>query len=537
MLASAEESFQTFSRPETRFGSLRMLSLLIIRSLEQQTMANRTMKKAILGLFSVFALMLSSTWFSAQFDGDILIRNVNVVATQTMTIRPNMDVLIRGERILEIGHKLEATAKKTLDGTKRYLMPGLIDGHTHLSGVPGMTFQQMQKNGDVVKQAMRQIPRSYLYHGFTTVIDLHADADLIGQWNAHEIRPEAHFCGAAPIIDGYPMSFMPKTVRYRFTPYFLVEDGSTYNHIDTSAHTPKTVVARMRERGAVCVKTHYETGFSGTENLPVPSAELIKDLVSEAHDQGMKVVLHANSQTAQNFGLQTGVDAFVHGMWHWSGDQQDRITNSIQALVKNSTAKKLSLQPTFQVLYGERDLHNPDYLSQAELAKVLPKALIDWYASKDGQSFRKRMSSLSFVKTHLSDRGWEAIDAAAIKRLELYFSEWLEQGGDLLFGSDTPSDLTFANPPGLNGRIEMKHWQKAGVTPAQFLAAATINNATFFNLFDDIGSVDEGKRADLLLLTQNPLDNIGAFDHIEKVFTKGKMIQRDSLIAKHLEVK
>ena len=109
------------------------------------------MNKKIWVLLSVCVSVFSSMVFSAKLNGDILIRNVNVVATQTMTIRPNMDVLIRGERILEIGHKLEATAKKTLDGTKRYLMPGLIDGHTHLSGVPGMTFQQMQRNGDVVK--------------------------------------------------------------------------------------------------------------------------------------------------------------------------------------------------------------------------------------------------------------------------------------------------------------------------------------------------------------------------------------------------
>lgn len=484
---------------------------------------------------SVFISMLSSAGYSAQLEGDILIRNVNVIATQTMAIKPNVDVLIRGERILKIGQKLEVKAKQTLDGHGRYLMPGLIDSHTHLSGVPGMTFQQMQKKGDVVKKAIRQIPRSYLYHGFTTVIDLHADAELIRQWNAHETRPEAHFCGAAPIIDGYPMSFMPKPIRYKYTPYFLVEEGSTHDNIDSLAHSPQEVVARMRERGAVCVKTHYETGFSGKENLPLPSVKLIQNLVSEAHDQGLKVVLHANSQAAQNFGVQTGVDAFVHGMWHWSGEQQSKLTKPIKTLIKSSVDNSRSLQPTFQVLYGERDLHNPDYLTQEELSKVLPKALIDWYAGEEGQSFRARMSTLPFVKNHLTAQGWETIDAAAIKRLELYFIEWLEQGGDLLFGSDTPSDLTFANPPGLNGRIEMKHWQKTGVTPAQFLSAATINNAIFFNLFDEIGSVDEGKRADLLLLSQNPLKSINAFDHIDKVFTKGKSIDRDSLLAERLE--
>jgi len=491
------------------------------------------MKKAIWVLLSVFVSMLVGSSFSAQFDGDVLIRNVNVVATQTMTIKPTMDVLIRGERIVKIGRKLEVKAKQTIDGHNRYLTPGLIDSHTHLSGVPGMTFQQMQNNGDVVKQAMQQIPRSYLYHGFTTIVDLHSDAELISQWNAQEIRPEAHFCGAAPIIDGYPMSLMPKPIRYRITPYFIVEDDSVYDNIDTSAHTPKVVVSRMLKRGAVCVKTHYETGFSGKEKFPVPSAELIQNLVLEAHDQGLKVVLHANSQAAQNFGARAGVDAFVHGMWHWSGKQQDKLTNTIEALIKSSISKKISLQPTFQVLYGERDLHNPDYLTQLELSKVLPKALIDWYASEDGQSFRTRMSSLPFVKKHLSKKGWEAIDAAAIKRLELNFVEWLEQSGELLFGSDTPSDLTFANPPGLNGRIEMKHWQDAGATPAQFLSAATINNAKFFNLFDDIGSIDQGKRADLLLLSENPLQNIEAFDHIEKVFIRGKMIDRESLNAAH----
>ncbi|MBX2849833.1 MAG: amidohydrolase family protein [Acidiferrobacterales bacterium] len=478
------------------------------------------MKRAIWVLLSVFVPMLSGTGFSAQLEGDILIRNVNVIATQTMAIKPNMDVLIGGERILKIGRKLEAKAKQTVDGRNRYLTPGLIDSHTHLSGVPGMNFQQMQNNGEVVKQAMRQIPRSYLYHGFTTVVDLHSDAEFINQWNAQALRPQAYFCGAAPIVDGYPMSFMPKNIRYRFTPYFLVEDefiseeGSAHDDIDASAHTPKAVVTRMRERGAVCVKTHYEPGFSGNENLPVPSEKLIQNLVSEAHDQGLKVVLHANSQTAQEFGVRAGVDAFVHGMWHWNGEQQDKLTNTIKALIKRSISNKISLQPTFQVLYGERDLHNPDYLTQAELSKVLPKALIEWYASEDGQSFKTKMSSLPFVKTHLSDKGWEAIDAAAIRRLELHFIEWLEQSGALLFGSDTPSDLTFANPPGLNGRIEMKHWQQAGVTPAQFLSAATINNATFFNLFDDIGSVDEGKRADILLLSANPLHTIDAFDHI-----------------------
>ncbi|MBU3003784.1 amidohydrolase family protein [Paraglaciecola arctica] len=106
-----------------------------------------------------------------------------------------------------------------------------------------------------------------------------------------------------------------------------------------------------------------------------------------------------------------------------------------------------------------------------------------------------------------------------------------KNGGTLSFGSDTPSDLTFANPPGLNGRFEMKRWQQAGVTGKQFLEAATITNAKLFNLDNSIGSVQVSKRADLLILGKNPLINIDAFDSIQTVISAGKVIPRESLAA------
>ena len=123
------------------------------------------------------------------------------------------------------------------------------------------------------------------------------------------------------------------------------------------------------------------------------------------------------------------------------------------------------------------------------------------------------METTPYVQNALSTQGWQTIDAEPIKRLQLYLNQWLEFNGELLFGSDTPSDLTYANPPGLNGRYEMKHWQQAGITAPQFLSAATIKNARFFNLMDDLGSINEGKRANLLLLSENPLISIDAFDH------------------------
>ena len=63
------------------------------------------------------------------------------------------------------------------------------------------------------------------------------------------------------------------------------------------------------------------------------------------------------------------------------------------------------------------------------------------------------------------------------------------------------------------------------------LRAATIDNARAFGLAEEIGSVEVGKRADLLLLAGNPLHDIQAFDRIEKVILGGKVIERESLAA------
>jgi imidazolonepropionase-like amidohydrolase len=107
-----------------------------------------------------------------------------------------------------------------------------------------------------------------------------------------------------------------------------------------------------------------------------------------------------------------------------------------------------------------------------------------------------------------------------------------EGNARLLFGSDTPSDAIYTNPPGLNARIEMDHWIAAGVPPANLFRALTIENARMFRLDDRIGAVEPGKIANLLLLNANPLENVKAYDAIEAVFLHGQPLGRNELSAR-----
>ena len=103
----------------------------------------------------------------------------------------------------------------------------------------------------------------------------------------------------------------------------------------------------------------------------------------------------------------------------------------------------------------------------------------------------------------------------------------------LLFGSDTPSNEGFGNPPGLNGRFELARWSEAGVPLERILRAATLDNAAAFGLSKSLGSIEVGKQADLLLLHSDPLKSISAYDSIDIIFLNGNPIPRSSLLPTH----
>jgi imidazolonepropionase-like amidohydrolase len=109
---------------------------------------------------------------------DLRIDHVTVVSPEQSSPMQDASVVIRGDRITEISHSKSAAARggeadlEVIDGTGLYLSPGLIDSHVHTSGVPGMGPPQERANPEMARAAENQVPRSYLYFGFTTLIDL-----------------------------------------------------------------------------------------------------------------------------------------------------------------------------------------------------------------------------------------------------------------------------------------------------------------------------------------------------------------------------
>jgi imidazolonepropionase-like amidohydrolase len=482
------------------------------------------------------AVTLGLIWPVAGRAADLRITRVTIVSPERKAPLPDTTVTIRDGRIAAITTGATVGGGvPTLDGKGLYLTPGLIDSHVHLGGVPGMNEAQEAKYPGIVRSVDVQTPRSYLLYGFTTLVNLFSTPKEMARWKAQPIVPDTYFCGGAPLMDGYPLNFIPKPARYTILPYMLIEPGQkTPPGIDPRRHTPAAVVARMKADGAICVKTTYESGFGPVKNLPVPKLETIRALVRAAHAAGLPVMLHANSADAHRFGLEAGVDVMVHGIWQGvKGLPDSEQGAAIREILDGVVARQAGWQPTIQVLYGERDLFRPSYLSQPELARVFPPNLLAWYRTPEGQWFHDTLAA-NMPKggdPKATQAKVEKVYAGPIQRVTQATQYLAAHGGKLLFGTDTPSAPTYANPPGLNGWLEMNNYVAAGVTPAQIFQAATLSNAKALKLDREIGTVEVGKRANLLLLREDPTKTIQAYRGIQKVILGGQVLEPAALAA------
>ena len=506
----------------------------------------RTRKAGLLRWAALSALWAASALCTQAFAQELVVEHVTVVSPERSSELQNATVTVHTGRIAAVSSArsgqratLPYPGVQAVDGRGLYLVPGLIDSHVHLSSIPGMTDEQELAHPEIARAARAQIPSSYLYFGFTTLIDLISAPEAMTRWKSHDPIPDTYFCGGAALIDGYPMNYAPKPARYAAWPYMLVEPEATDAlppGINAAEHSPQAVVARMKADGAICVKTFFERGFGAAHDLPVPKPETIRAVVQAAHTAGLPVFLHANSDEAQTFGLDTGVDVIAHGLWNVKDTPSgDGVTPGMKTILDRVIAGKVGWQPTIEVLYGLQNLFDARFLSEPMLPRVLPRNLIDWYGSSEGQWFHdvlgKEVAAADGAKSHSEMiRPNLAVPVATVKAATAYLAEHRAR---LLFGTDTPSAPTYANPPGLNAWLEMRRLLDAGVTPAQIFEMATLRNARALKLDYDIGTVQVGKRANLLLLRADPRQTVQAYDQIVKVIVGGRVFDRDELAADH----
>jgi imidazolonepropionase-like amidohydrolase len=510
------------------------------------------MKRYLLLCGLLCVLLASADSQTGQNANRVWISNVFIVSPENLDHVEKGSVLIENGRIAKIEpnqseqgpEQKNRAGAKVVDGGGQYLIPGLIDSHVHVSSIPGMNPDEAKmdeplaksfpKHEAMVESYLKQLPRSYLYYGYTTLVDLVAPfPQELDDFRHEPLHPDLYSCNPSmPFANGYPMVYAPPEMRFKLFPNFIYDPKQAVSiptEYKPEDHTPAADVARVKSAGGICVKTFFERGFDPTHrDLPVISPDMMAQIRKAATANGLVLMIHANSFEAQKFAVDGDVDVIAHGLWNWGDlDKSQELPDEIKQLLDRIVEKRIGYQATMQVLYGLEAYFDPEYLKNPDVEKVAPKAMVEWFESPEGKWFGKELNDDGTPDAVVAQH----FEQGPLRRVRQVVAYLARKDANFLFGTDTPSAPTYGNLPGLNGYLEMKQLQKAGLSLKQIFLAATISNAREFKLESQIGSIEPGKVANLVLLKKNPLESIEAYDSISSVWIYGKEIARETLAA------
>ena len=443
--------------------------------------------------------------------GDLAIADVTVIDVVGGVARLGQTVVIDGDRIAAIGPAgttLVPAGAAVIDGKGKFLIPGLWDMHAHIAD-PAMPAMFMRYGITGVRHMFSLMPG---------VTDLRPPAAKDGTPAGPRV------VAAAQMLDGSGTAF-----TFPF--------GTNVIKADTP-EAARAGVRKLSERGNDFVKVHsalprgaYFAAVAEAKAVGLPVAGHVPYMVTaaEASDAGQLTIEHLDGVAASCSTLESRCLARLrdfamaaqpdqHTPWRVECEALETFdSKKADALFVKFVANGTWHVPTLVQARGEAQLGDPNALDPA-VEKQLPGA---------ARAFWKRDFKDGGVTLVLARRRYtrqDLLDREALFEGELKLVGRMHAAGvRLLAGTDTPCPLVV---PGLSLHEELEILVRAGLTPADALRAATVNPAQCLGLTDRCGSVEVGKRADLVLLARNPLADIRNTRSIDAVLVGGYQVPR-----------
>ena len=415
----------------------------------------------------------------------LVLQNFTLIDGNGKSPVPNAAMVITDGRIRFVGSGANLKVPQgaeTRDLKGKFVMPGIINLHGHLGNVKGL----VQDPKNFTEENLQANLDTYARYGVTTVISMGSDQDLILQRRAEQRagRPQTTriftafrgFTGKA----GYPTS----APGMKGVPF----------EVETAEQAKKNV-AFLADKKVDIVKIWVDDHFGREQKIPL---DLSKAIIDAAHQHGLKVGAHIfYLQDAQDL-VDRGLNALLHSVR--DKDVDDRFI---------STMKKRGAWMAAATLTRE----------MSSFAYAKPPAWLD-------DPFFSRSVTPDVVTT-LKAPGQKAVATDPRFSTALYFAKrnlkrLVDAGVKYGFGTDTGPPGRF---PGYFEHVEMQLMAEAGLTPAQIIQAATKNGAEFLGMSKDLGTLETGKWADLIVLSRDPLQDIQNTRSIEMVLIAGKQVK------------
>jgi hypothetical protein len=425
-------------------------------------------RKSTIWPLAVAAALIATVCVAPQTRA-VAITGVNVVDVVDGRIVQNATVTISGATITSVrpNGRPSATAR-VVDGQGKFLIPGLWDMHAH-----------MEASGE------SWLPL-YVANGVTAIRDMGSDLDLIlkmreGTASGRVLGPRIFAAG--PMLDDAPEDW-PFRMRVK-----TAEDG-------------RAAVRLLKRRGVDLIKVHNHTprdayfaiaGEARRQHLPLAGHLPIEVTVEEAIEAGQNDIEHLSESR----------------LWMECSGGETYQAEACRPLFRMLASRGIWQTPTLVALSEMPTVGTSASSIPADEMAYATKSVRDLWA--DNQRTLATPEVIRRLKRHAEMGAVATSDMAHL-------------GVGILTGCDTMI-------AGFCVHDEAAAMVRAGMTPLAALQAATLNPARYFSLSQTAGSVDAGRRADLVLLDANPLADIQNLRRIRAVVVAGRFLDRRELDA------
>jgi imidazolonepropionase-like amidohydrolase len=455
-------------------------------------------------VFNIFCALAGAAWVQqaaaqpsrgALTPGTFAVTRVSVVPMHSETILRDSTVLVRDGRIIEVGSTASVAVPagaRVIDGRGKFLIPGLADMHTHLFC------------DEEVPDSMAADEFGVMLASGVTTIRL-----MIG-------RP-AHLKMRRDIEAGRLLG-----------PQLWVASPQFTGRKDINCR-----VVTTPEDARTAVKEAADAGYDFIKLTLFITPEVFDAVVSEAAINGIRVVGHVDPRV--------GVARALH-----AGQHIEHLDNYMESVLADNAPSRNSVSD--RGVFQPKNWASLDFVDDAKVAKIAketadarvfttPTLTMFKFAFALGQSDdeirarpewglmppKHRALYLSGNKKYWANPPSDARRKRYIEVRNRLVKEIAGAGGKIMAGSDTPEWFLGY---GFSLHREMESLVAAGLTPYQALAAATRNPAEFLHALSEWGTIEAGKRSDLVLLAANPLEDIRNTTRIEGVSVGGRWITR-----------
>lgn len=436
---------------------------------------NQYLKRLCLSAIIASAAVFNVGNAAAQ---SVLIKNITLIDGTGAAPVAGASVLVEGGRFSKISTNGIAAPDgiTVIDGTGKFLMPGIIDSHIHLpGGRAGAGNRQMLINRPVALKSLA----SYLYAGVTAVYDSGNNAEFIYGIREDEragrvlgpriyatisliAPPEGHGCCAGG------------TVVYDY------EDG--VKKLDALFKMKPDLLKFTRERRGM--------GPVG-RNIPLLETGLMNKLVTYAHENGIRTTVHVSEVELAREAIEAGTDAFAHTVYLDDANADFASLIAKKGIILSTTMTRIEADTTF--------FDEPLYVA------TIPEE------TRNEIRASERFNGSPYT-------GWlSSLRPAIMNNIKVLH----EAGVILAMGTDRSL--------GPLPHQELEVIVESGIAPLDAIRMGTLNAAAYIGVEDEIGSIEEGKLADMLLLDADPSADISNTTLIHSVYKGGVWIDRAAL--------